>query len=437
MRTMRIGTPWSVQTIDTARPWYTQVTKDQWGAFMAVFLGWIVDAFDFNILAFILIDIEKSFTVDRALAGALGTVTLITRLVGGTAAGAAADKWGRKYPLMLSVLWFSLFAFLSGFSSSYAMLFGLRALFGIGMGGEWAAGMPLVFEHWPTKLRGTVSGLMLGGWYWGYLLAALTFQFVYPQFSHAPDLGWRVMFWIAVVPALLTFWIRSRVSESPVWLERQRLLKEAAVRGGAFVQPKVSVGRIFQPDLILTTIHTTAIIGAFMCVYYSVNFWYPTFLREAGRPTLPYLAAFNFGAIVGVAAWGRLSETRLGRRGAVTITIIVGMASLPLYLHATTPLTLGLGALLMGAFGMGIWGMAPAYSNERFPTAVRGVGPGFCYHAGAAIGALMPWVLGRMQDHGLHLTTAMSLAMLVSGIFSATLIWLGPETRGRAFSADE
>jgi len=149
------------------------------------------------------------------------------------------------------------------------------------------------------------------------------------------------------------------------------------------------------------------------------------------------IAVATFGAIIGVAAWGRLSETRLGRRGAVTITIIVGMASLPLYLHATTPLTLGLGALLMGAFGMGIWGMAPAYSNERFPTAVRGVGPGFCYHAGAAIGALMPWVLGRMQDHGLHLTSAMSVAMLISGILSATLIWLGPETRGTAFSADD
>ena len=151
----------------------------------------------------------------------------------------------------------------------------------------------------------------------------------------------------------------------------------------------------------------------------------------------PYLVAFNFGAIIGVAAWGRLSETRLGRRGAVTITIIVGMASLPLYLHAATPLTLGLGALLMGAFGMGIWGMAPAYTNERFPTAVRGVGPGFCYHAGAAIGALMPWVLGRMQDRGLRLTTAMSVAMLVSGVLSATLIWFGPETRGRTFSADD
>jgi putative MFS transporter len=174
-----------------------------------------------------------------------------------------------------------------------------------------------------------------------------------------------------------------------------------------------------------------------MCVYYSVNFWYPTFLIQNNRPVLPYLVAFNIGAIVGTATWGRLSETRLGRRGAVTITLLVGMASLPLYLHATTPLLLGLGALLMGAFGMGVWGMAPAYTNERFPTAVRGVGPGFCYHAGAAIGAVMPWFLGRLQDIGVQLTTGMTFTMLGSGIIAVVLIWLGPETRGRAFTADD
>jgi SHS family lactate transporter-like MFS transporter len=434
---MSVDTPAGLSVAEAALPWYRQVTRDQWRAFWAVFLGWIVDAFDFNILAFILIDIEKSFTVDSALAGALATVTLVMRLVGGTLAGAAADKWGRKIPLMLSVVWFSLFAFLSGFSSSYTMLFGLRALFGIGMGGEWAAGMALVFEHWPTRLRGLVSGMMLGGWYWGYLLSAVVFQFVYPLFSGTPDLGWRVMFWIAIVPALLTLWIRKNVPESPVWLERQRLLKEARLQGRTIVEPRISVGRIFKRDLILTTLQTTLLIGSFMCVYYSIIFWYPTFLRQAGRPVLPYLVAFNIGAIVGTTLWGRLSETRLGRRGAVTITIVVGMASLPLYLHPTNSLALAVGALLMGLFGMGIWGMAPAYTNERFPTAVRGVGPGFCYHAGAAIGAVMPWFLGKMQVLGFQLTSAMKVSMLVSGILAATLIWLGPETRGRAFTADD
>ncbi len=185
-------------------PWYRQVTREQWRAYWAVFLGWIVDSFDFNILTFILIDIMNDFSVDRAAAGALGTVTLIMRLVGGSIAGTAADRWGRKLPLMLSVLWFSLFAFLSGFSTSYAMLFAFRALFGLGMGGEWAAGMPLVFEHWPTRLRGLVSGLMLGGWYWGYLLAAAVFQFVYPALDADSGLAWRAMFWVAIHPRLFT-----------------------------------------------------------------------------------------------------------------------------------------------------------------------------------------------------------------------------------------
>ena len=417
--------------------WHAQVSRDQWRAFWAVFLGWVVDAFDFNILAFILIDIQKSFSVDRALAGALGSVTLLMRLVGGAGAGTLADKYGRKLPLMLSVLWFSLFAFLSGFSTSYTMLFALRALFGIGMGGEWAAGMALVLEHWPAQYRGLASGLLQSGWNWGYLFAAVAFQFIYPLFNGAPDIGWRVMFWIAVAPALLTLWIRSRVSESPVWLERRRRMQAAAREGRSLVEPGISLVRIFQRDLIGTTIQTTAVLGAFMCVYYSVNFWYPTLLREAGRPTLPYLAAFNIGAIIGVPAWGRLSETALGRRGAVTITILLGIASLPLYLHAHDAVLMGLGALMMGAFGMGMWGMAPAYTAECFPTSVRGVGPGFCYHSGAAIGAVMPYVIGMLQDRGIPIATAMTGAMLTSGLLAAGLIWLGPETRGRVFTASE
>lgn len=413
-------------------PWYRQVNREQWMAFWATFLGWVVDAFDFNILSFIVIDIQKSFTVNNTLAGLLATVTLVMRLVGGVASGTAADKWGRKLPMLVSILWFSLFAFLSGFSSSYTMLFGFRALFGIGMGGEWAAGMPLVIEHWPAKLRGIASGLLLGGWYWGYLLAAAAFQFIYPLFTGTPDLAWRVMFWIAIIPAFLTLWIRSAVPESPVWLERQRQLKAGLI---AETEPKISLVRIFRPDLLLTTIHTTAVISAFMCVFYSVAFFYPTFLRAGSRETLPYLIPFNLGAIAGTAGWGQLSEGRLGRRGAVTITALLGIVSIPLYLHATNPVLLGLGALMMGAFGCGIWGMAPAYVTERFPTAARGVGPGFCYHVAAAIGAGMPPLIGWLRDGGMPLTTAMTMVIAVALAFSATLIWLGPETRGQQFTA--
>jgi len=418
------------QTVSIA--WYRQVTGDQWRAFWAVFLGWIIDSFDFNILAFIVIDIQKSFTVDRALAGALGTVTLMMRLVGGTLAGTAADKWGRKLPLLVSVLWFSLFACLSGFSTSYAVLFGLRALFGLGMGGEWAAGMPLVLEHWPAKLRGLASGLLLGGWYWGYLLAAAAFQFIYPLFSGTPDLGWRVMFWVCLIPALFTLWIRARVPESPVWLERQRRLKET---GADAREPKLSLVRLFQRDLLGTTLQTTLVIGSFMCIYYSLNFWYPTVLRDAGRTNLlPFLAAFNAGAILGTATWGRLSEGWLGRRGAFTATLILGPASLPFFLYGGSTSALIVGALMMGFFGMGVWGMAPAYTVERFPTEVRGVGPGFCYHAGSAIGAFMPYILGMAQDRGMSAVNGMSMAMVTSAVLAGIAVWSGPETRGREFN---
>jgi SHS family lactate transporter-like MFS transporter len=415
-------------------PWYRAVSREQWRAFTATFLGWVVDAFDYNMLAFVLIDIQESFTVDRALAGALATVTLVMRLAGGVIAGTAADRWGRKLPMIISILWFSLFAFLSGFSTSYSMLFAFRALFGIGMGGEWASGMPLLLEHWPARFRGLASGLLLGGWYWGYLLAATAFQFIYPLFQSMPDVGWRAMFWLAILPAFLTLWIRTGVSESPVWLARQRRLRESEQSGVRIVEPKISLVRIFQRDLLGTTIQTTALIGAFMCAFYSISQWYPTFLREAGRATLPFMVAFNVGAIAGTAVWGRLSETKLGRRGAVTITALIGITAIPLYLHASTITPMIVGALMMGTFGCGIWGMAPAYVTERYPTATRGVGPGFCYHAAAAIGSVMPLLIGELQDRGMSLAEAMTIPITVSLALSATLIWLGPETRGRLFS---
>jgi MFS family permease len=172
-----------------------------------------------------------------------------------------------------------------------------------------------------------------------------------------------------------------------------------------------------------------------MCIYYSLNFWYPTFLRNAGHPNLlPFLAAFNVGAIAGTATWGRLSEGRIGRRGAFTATLILGPASLPFFLYGGSDTSLVIGALTMGFFGMGVWGMAPAYTVERFPTQVRGVGPGFTYHAGAAIGALMPWLLGAMQDRGISAVNGMSATMVASAILAMVAVWTGPETRGRNFN---
>ena len=438
------GAIWDEPVMNLAHaPWYRQVNAQQWRAFLATFFGWLLDGFDFTIMTFILVDIQNSFTVDAALAGALGTVTLLFRLVGGLGAGMMADRWGRKLPLMLSILWFSLFAFLSGFSTSYAMLFAFRALFGIGMGGEWAAGMPLALEHWPTRLRGLASGLLQGGWYWGYILSALTFSYVYPIFETVPDpfsdsaastLGWRVMFWTGVIPALLVLWIRTGVQESPVWLEHRRQLEK---REHAALADRVSVVRLFQSDLLWVTVQSSLLISAFMFSYYSISFWYPTFLRGLGVDPLRYVVGFNAGAVVGIAFWGRMSEGVLGRRGAVTMAAVIGVAVVPLFLTTSSTFWLLIGAGLMGATGGGIWGMAPAYLTERFPTAVRGVGPGLSYHVGAAVGSATPFALGRLQDGGMTVGGAMAWCIVAAGVLVAGVVWLGPETRGRDFSASD
>src|SRR5262249_51743335 len=252
--------------------WYRDVTPTQWKAFGGAYLGWVLDGVGFTIINFLLVDIRGSFAVDAALAGLLGTITLIFRVAGGIGAGTAADRWGRKRPLMFSILWYSIFSFLGGFSTSYRMLFAIRALFGIGMGGVWAAGMPLTLEHWPAQLRGTASGMMQSGYSMGFLLSSLVFQFVYPAVNSGTGTGWRVMLWLGILAAFLVFFIMRGVTESPVWLERQRHL---SARNEA---DSLSLPRLFQRDLIATTLHTSILMGAFLFMYHSITYWYPTLL---------------------------------------------------------------------------------------------------------------------------------------------------------------
>jgi SHS family lactate transporter-like MFS transporter len=393
-------------------------------AFAAAFFGWMLDGFDFTILTFVLADIQRQFSVNVALAGALGTVTLMFRLVGGTIAGAAADRWGRKLPLVLSIVWFSLFTVLSGFSTSYAMLFVCRALFGIGMGGEWAAGMPLALEHLPDRLRGAAAGILQGAWAWGFILSSLVFQTLYPVLP--PESAWRVLLWSGALPALFVLWIRSRVTESPVWLQRRQ--------GPSQQGTKSSLKRIFQRDLLGTTIHCSLLSAAFMVSYYSVTYWYATFLRQREMNTLPYLVALNVGGIIGAAFWGWISEGRPGRRGAITSAAVLGIVVSPLYVLANDSAVLLAGAFLVGLGAHGMWGAFPSYVTERFPPDVRGAGAGFCYHAGALIGSSTSWAIGYMVVRGMELPDAMALSIASSGLTVAILIWLGPETRGRAFA---
>ena len=206
----------------------------------------MLDGFDFTILTFLLVDIQRSFTVDKALAGALGTITLIFRVAGGIGAGTAADRWGRKGPLMFSILWYSLFSFLGGFSTSYGMLFAIRALFGIGMGGVWAAGMPLTLEHWPAHLRGTASGMMQSGYSMGFLLSSLVFEFVYPLVNqrHRPGLALDD---VDRHPAGVPRALHHEGREGEPGLARAA----AAPEGTHRQRDSLSLLRLFKPDLML------------------------------------------------------------------------------------------------------------------------------------------------------------------------------------------
>lgn len=407
---------------------FRSLTSEQKRAFAAAFFGWMLDGFDFTILTFVLADIQRSFTVDNALAGALGTVTLMFRLVGGAAAGTTADRWGRKLPLVLSIIWFSLFTALSGFSTSYAMLFACRALFGIGMGGEWAAGMPLALEHLPDRLRGAAAGILQGAWAWGYILSAVVFQTLYPVVRGEMDDAWRAMFWIGAVPALFVLWIRSKVTESPVWLALQRQGGDAAAR-----HARASLTRIFSRDLIGTTIHCSLLAACFMVSYYSVTYWYATLLQSRSLNTLPYILALNVGGILGSAFWGGVSEGRLGRRGAVTCAAALGVVVSPFYLMSADTRVMLIGALLVGFGAHGMWGAFPSYITERFPSEVRGAGAGFCYHAGALVGSFTSYGIGHLVDTGWTLPAAMTVSIAMSGLAVSSIIWLGPETRGRRF----
>ena len=288
-----------------AQPWYREVTTEQWKAFWAAYLGWMLDAFDFTILTFLVVDIQRSFTVNNALAGALGSVTLAFRVAGGIASGTAADRWGRKFPLMFSIVWYSAFAFLGGFATSYRVLFALRALFGIGMGGVWAAGMPLALEHSPPRLRGIASGMLQSGYSAGSILSALAYTYAYPLVNRE-DIGGRVMLWIGVAPAIMVFWIMRGVKESPVWLERQRHLSDTGTRDG------LSLRRLFHADSSRTTLHASLVLGTGLAFYHSMAYWYPTFLQANGHRVLPFLVATrDLGSVIGTIACGRLSETAL------------------------------------------------------------------------------------------------------------------------------
>jgi SHS family lactate transporter-like MFS transporter len=229
-----------------------------------------------------------------------------------------------------------------------------------------------------------------------------------------------------VLPAVVVFAVMWTVPESPIWLERRRQLQ---AEGRA---ERLSVARLFDRDLVRVTLHTSLLMGAFVSMYQSSTFWYPTLLASKQLAPLQFLLALNAGGVIGSVVFGAVSERWGGRRGAATVGVIIGILAVPWYLFAEGPALLTLGAWMTGFFASGAWGIVPGYLSERFPTEARGVGTGFAYHVGVGLASQAPYLIGRLQDGGMDLRVAMAWCIVVAGVLIVALLWLGPETRGRS-----
>ncbi|HEY5933880.1 MAG TPA: MFS transporter [Kofleriaceae bacterium] len=387
-----------METTQKQLPWWREPTRAQWSAFTAAWVGWVLDAFDFTIYLLVMKDISKEFGVSiTAVAGSI-TLTLLVRLAGGAVAGWMADKWGRKLPLMLSLLWFAAFDFAIYFAPSFAWILVLRTLFGFGMGAEWTAGTALAMESWPARSRKIASGLLQAGWPVGFLLAAAVAYFVVPAF------GWRAMFIVAVIPALLVIPIRFMVPD-----EMSKAPKRA-------VKAKGAVSDLAEPGVRRMLILGSLVMALGFIVYYGLTAHYTLMLRtEHGisvSGAMLDVIVFNLGMLFGVIAAGWVAN-RYGVVTALVAPALLMIPAIPLYVGAV-PALLPLGAFLGGALGVGYSGVTPVLTTSLFPEHVRARAIGIVYHAGALIAAFVPTAIATLEAHT-ELTLSGAIA-LVSGV---------------------
>jgi MFS transporter, SHS family, lactate transporter len=406
-----------------------ELTPVQWRAFIAAFLGWCLDAFDFFLVTFVIAAIAEEFKLPIPTAAFAITIALMFRPLGALIFGVLADRYGRRGPLMVSVALYSLFELLSGFSPNFTVLVVLRALYGIAMGGEWGVGAALALETLPAKARGVASGILQQGYATGYLIAALVFGGLFQY------IGWRGMFFVGVIPALLVLFIRAGVKESPVWTEgRARHL-------GARGELLSSIAR--APVLF---VYAIVLMAAFNFMSHGSQDLYPTFLlKQHGfdpGAVRNITVIMNIGAILGGTLVGALSQ-RVGRRVAIAVCCVFGAALVPFWAGAQTATLLALSAFLLQFFVQGAWGVIPAHLNELSPPEVRGTFPGFTYQLGNLITAYAAqWEAAYATNSfplpapkGANYGQAMEIIML--GVFAAVFVLalIGRERKDVDFSA--
>jgi MFS transporter, SHS family, lactate transporter len=384
-------------------------------AVAASFLGWTLDAFDFFLVTYTLTAIAKEFgRPDKAIALSL-TITLAFRPVGAFIFGLMADRFGRKIPLMIDLVFYSVVEVATGLVHSYAAFLVLRALFGIGMGGEWGVGASLAMEKAPAHRRGVLSGLLQEGYAVGNLLAALCFFFVFPRW------GWRPMFFIGGIPALLALYVRSFVKESEVW-ERTRHRD-----WGAYGRGLLSHLPLFFYLFVLMMMMNF--------VSHGTQDMYPTFLKRDWNFTPQRIAMItaiaNVGAITGGILFGFYSD-RVGRRRAIVSALVLAVVVIPLWAFSKTVPLLVVGGFTMQFMVQGAWGVIPAHINELAPDSVRGFLPGFAYQCGVAVAGTVAYIEAIFADHMTY-ATAMAFTAATVFILGAVAAWAGKEKRGVAF----
>jgi SHS family lactate transporter-like MFS transporter len=390
-------------------------SSDYVSALVASFLGWTLDAFDFFLVVVALPSIAHDFGQDNAAVALSIAVTLAFRPVGAFLFGLLADRYGRRIPLMIDLVFYSVVEVLCGLAPSFTVFLVLRALFGIGMGAEWGVGASLAMEKVPPRWRGVLSGFLQEGYAVGYLLAAVCSFFVFPHW------GWRPMFFIGGLPALLALFVRYRVKESEVWEKTRHQSWRDLGRGIA------SQWRLF--------LYITALMMMMNFVSHGTQDMYPTFLLEyrgfSSRQKDLIVVIYNVGALLGGVFFGLVSD-RIGRRRAMVAALVLANLLIPLWVYAPTTALLVVGAFLMQFMVQGAWGVIPAHITELSPDAVRGFLPGFAYQCGVLLAGSVAYVEAVFARHT-SFANAMALTAFTVFTLGAVVVALGRERRGAAF----
>jgi SHS family lactate transporter-like MFS transporter len=387
----------------------------------ASFIGWMLDAFDFFLLVFVIPEVARSFRVDDVKVVFSLTLTLACRPIGAFLFGRLADRYGRRPILMIDVALFAILEAASALAPSLAALLVARALFGIAMGGEWGIGASLAMESVPVRARGIVSGLLQEGYAAGYLVGALAYWLLFDR------IGWRGMLALGVLPALLVLFIRRHVPESPVW---QAQIQGAGHRRAGLRESMKGNWKRFAYLLLLMT--------AFNVFSHGSQDLYPTFLKRQLHFHTSQVAmltiALNVGAIVGGVVFGAWSE-RVGRRRAIIVAALFAIGAIPLWLHGGTPWRLAAGVFWLQVGVQGAWGIVPVHLNELSPDSVRGTLPGFAYQGGNLLASATGPLLARFAHaRGDDYAFAMAVVIASVAVALACMTAFGPEATGRRFT---